>query len=213
MNRQRSSEGKPAHRNAVLALALTTAVLLVAITPAAAQLAGQGTCGATETKAPSEVRDNEAGRKALLQSVICLINAERTSRNLVPLRIDGVLVAAASGHSREAVRLKWWTGGADPHVNPKTGSTIESRLSGFCRPSKPILVREITYTWWGDQASPDGAVNWWMNISKGGHREAILDPGLRSFGVAVKPDVADGGLKPGPGDKMGTYVFDFGTCP
>jgi uncharacterized protein YkwD len=195
------------------ALVLTGGLLLAATVPAGAQLAGQGKCGATETKAPSDVWNNDAERKALLQSVICLINAERTSRNLVPLRIDGRLVAAASGHSSEAVRLKWWTGGGDPHVNPKTGSTIESRLSKFCSPSKPILMREITYTWWGDQASPDSAVNWWMNISKGGHREAILDPGLRSFGVAVKPDVADGGLKPGPGDKMGTYVFDFGTCP
>jgi uncharacterized protein YkwD len=198
-----------------IALPLASALLLAAMTPAAAQLAGQGKCGATESKAPSEVWSNEAERKALLQSVICLINAERTSRNLVPLRIDGRLVAAASGHSSEAVRLKWWTGNTDPHVNPETGSTIQSRIGGgkFCHPNEPTRMSEITYTWWGDQATPDGAVNWWMNVSTGGHREAILDPELRSFGVAVKPSVADKRLTPGPNDKMGTYVFDFGTCP
>jgi len=202
---------------ALLACAIG-AVFLGSTVPAnAGPLAGQGKCGAGENLTPTEAEAKGLpSRQALASSVVCLINAERTSRGLPALRVNGRLVARAAGHGIAAVRLKWWEKGADSHVNPETGSTIESRLKDpkgkkLCDGKDPNWFSEITYTASGSGATPIGAVNWWMNISTGGHKEAILDPQIQYFGLGTRPDVADRNLP--QSSKMGTYVFDFISCP
>lgn len=144
-------------------------------------------------------------------AIACLINAERTSRGIAALTENNALDKAAVAHAAQAQRLKWWTGGANPHVNPETGSTIDSRIkaAGYCG-GNPSRTSEIAYTWAGDQATPVGAVNWWMNISTSGHREAILNPEIKELGIGISNQVADRNVQPQA--MMGTYVVDFGAC-
>ena len=151
-------------------------------------------------------------------AVACLINAERTTRGLPALTRNKSLDRAAIGHSGEAQRLKWWVQGADPHTNPETHSTVSSRVkaAGYC--PTPIWVSEIVYTSAGlgnaqnpGGATPIGAVNWWMNISTGGHREAILEPKIKELGVGFSGQVAIRTASAQP--DMGTYVVNFGGCP
>jgi uncharacterized protein YkwD len=72
-------------------------------------------------------------------------------------------------------------------------------------------VSEITYTGTGDQfAAPASAVDWWMNISTSGHREAVLNPGIKEIGIGIMSESADGSAPPHA--LTGTYVITFGAC-
>jgi hypothetical protein len=146
----------------------------------------------------------------------CLINAERATRGLPLLGSAAPLQTAAHEHAVEAGRLRWWTKGADPHKNPVTGSTILSRIQaqGYCG-GNPKIVSEIAYTGASTQAenqvaAPMNAVDWWMNVSTGGHREAILNPDIKEFGIGFVGIVADKDVPTAP--LMGAYVIDFGAC-
>jgi uncharacterized protein YkwD len=203
-------------------LALALGVLLVA--PAAAwagPVAGANSCGNYAKVAPSRLKCAKGSTVAMAQclaalnafrdSIACLINAERTSRGLPALRVSKQLASAALQHTSDATKIRWWVAGANPHVNPQTGSTPDSRIkaAGYCG-GNPRRTSEIAYTWSGDQAAPVGAVNWWMNISKSGHREAILDGNVRELGVGYGGVVAASNIGSNP--DMGTYVVDFGAC-
>jgi uncharacterized protein YkwD len=204
----------------VLAVALG---FLVAATAAAeaGPVAGANSCGNYAKVAPSRLKCAKGSTVAMAQclaalnafrdSVACLINAERTSRGLPALKINKQLASAALQHTSDAVKIRWWVAGANPHVNPQTGSTPDSRIkaAGYCG-GNPRRTSEIAYTWSGDQAAPVGAVNWWMNISKSGHREAILDGNVRELGVGYGGVVAASNIGSNP--DMGTYVVDFGAC-
>jgi uncharacterized protein YkwD len=49
-----------------------------------------------------------------------------------------------------------------------------------------------------------------MNISKSGHREAILDNAIKEIGVGYGGVVAASNI--GQNADMGTYVVNFGAC-
>jgi uncharacterized protein YkwD len=195
---------------ALLGVAAFAIAFIASMAPAEAGLvAGANGCGDYVNRAPSTI--SASSMPDLRKATICLINAERTTRQLPTLSPNMALDKAALGHAGEAQRLKWWTAGADPHVNPETGSTIDSRLkaAGYCG-ANPNRTGEVAYTWAGDQATPVGAVNWWMNISMYGHREAILDASIKEIGVGIGGQVADKSLQ--PRSDMGTYVVNFGAC-
>ncbi|SOY63505.1 Allergen V5/Tpx-1 related protein (modular protein) (plasmid) [Cupriavidus taiwanensis] len=207
-------------RPAWLAFASVLTLTVLASPLFAQPLAGANTCGALIHTPPSQM-DAATRIAAGREAVRCLINAERTSRNLGALSANSRLTSAAQGHADAAASLKWWTGGANPHVNPQTGSTIDSRISatGYCG-GKQRLIGEIAYTGrgagapsegcpLGECATPAAAVNWWMNISKSGHREQILTSAYNELGTALAGVAAtpDGALP-----EMGTYVVDFGAC-
>lgn len=136
----------------------------------AGPVAGANTCGGYVNRTPSTI--SASSMSDLREAMICLINAERTTRQLPALTLNSTLYNSAQSHADAAQQLKWWTNGTDPHVNPETGSTIDSRIkaAGYCS-GNPNRTGEIAYTWARDQATPVGAVNWWMNISTSGHRE------------------------------------------
>lgn len=197
--------------------------VLIAATAAAeaGPVAGANSCGNYAKVAPSRLKCGKGSTvemalclKALTDfqnAVACLINAERTSRGLPALAMNKQLNKAAIGHTGDAIKLRWWVAGANPHVNPQTGSTPDSRIkaAGYCG-GNPRRTSEIAYTWSGDQAAPVGAVNWWMNISKSGHREAILDSAIKDIGVGYGGVVAASNI--GSNADMGTYVVNFGAC-
>ena len=229
MNRKGATTGIAAFRCAILGGAAALGVAATAPLPASAgPVAGAKSCGGYVNVAPSKLKGGGGGMVGNAQTlkvindftaaVACLINAERTTRGLTALTRNKSLEKAAVGHTGEAQRLKWWVDGADPHTNPETHSTISSRIkaAGYC--STPIWVSEIAYTWAGlgsaenpGGATPLGAVNWWMNISTGGHREAILEQKIRELGIGFSGQVAIRTASAQP--DMGTYVVDFGACP
>jgi uncharacterized protein YkwD len=155
-------------------------------------------------------------------AVLCLINAERTKAGLKPLTLNKQLDAAAMKLTGEAQRDKWWGRGANPHVNPKTGQSIDDRIrgTGYCG-GAPRTTGEIAFTWAGPGSSdvpggarPRGAVDWWMNRSRievgGNHRELILGEAFKEMGIGIIGQVADKSVSPQP--LMGTYVVAFGAC-
>jgi uncharacterized protein YkwD len=160
-------------------------------------------------------------------AVRCLIDAERTCRGLSSLHRSFELDVAARAHARAAIQIKWWVANADSHTNPQTHSTPLSRIkdAGYCpHPPHAWGAKENTYHGAGagkfggtdhtcpgsSCGSPEAAVDWWMNISHSGHREAILDPQLKDLGPAAFGEVADPAIaKISP---RGLYVLDFGFC-
>ncbi len=164
---------------------------------------------------------DEAPRRASAAAdlaTVCLIQQERAKRGLPPIphtvslrgQPPQPLPLAAQRHVEAAVTLKWWGPGKDPHTNPQTGSTVNSRIkdAGYC-PGRTPSTGEIAYTGWGGQGTPRAAVNWWMNSPT--HRDIILGTHWNNYGVATWPDAAD---KAGAGRSgAGTYVMNFGYCP
>ncbi|MFJ1552432.1 CAP domain-containing protein [Streptomyces mirabilis] len=143
-------------------------------------------------------------------AVMCLINAQRTQRGLPSLTISQALTNASQQHGVAAVQLKWWGPGKDPHRNPRTGSTPQSRIqaAGYCPNPRSWEFNEITYTGWGGSGTPQAAVNWWMNSPA--HRAVILKPSLREIGPWAQPGSADRAGASSP--SAGTYVVTFGRC-
>ena len=144
------------------------------------------------------------------KAVFCLTNDERTSRGLAAYTWNSKIATAARKHADAAVAQKWWVNGADPHVNPIGNTTPSSRVraEGYC-PSGSWRIHENVFWGWGSPTGPTprDAVRWWM-ASTAGHRENILDPGLRDIGVGV----AKGAPQPGTFPNAAVFVQDFGVC-
>ncbi|GAA2272168.1 hypothetical protein GCM10010149_12550 [Nonomuraea roseoviolacea subsp. roseoviolacea] len=119
-------------------------------------------------------------------AVRCLVNAERTARGLPALREVLRLFDAADAHTKAAKQIKWWTDGANFHVNPRTlsGPGDRVRAAGYC-PSGTWQVLENVYQGWGPGgATPRAAVTWWMGSPP--HRAAILDTRMTETGTSVR---------------------------
>ncbi|MER5933480.1 CAP domain-containing protein [Streptomyces sp. NPDC002054] len=188
------------------ALSLAAAgVLSATLIPIAAPSASAITCNAAVAAQPPS-------GTATRDTLVCLINAERTKRGLPALTGNQALTNAAQQHTAAAVQLKWWGPGKDSHTNPRTGSTPQSRIkaAGYCPNPRSWRVAEITYNGWGGSGTPKAAVNWWMNVSTWGHRQIILDPSLREIGRWAQAGAADPAGANASG--AGTYVVTFGRC-
>jgi uncharacterized protein YkwD len=204
----------------IVALALMpVSVMLARVAPVSAQIAFYPAV-AGAYYCPFQFMPVFAGWQDVFarSAIDCLINAERTSRGLPPLRYSSQLSLAAYQHLNEAVGLKWWGPNQNSHVNPVTGTTPQVRVWTTLYCFLPPLsfgaakIGEITYTGaGGSHYPPNAAVNWWMNVSTSGHREIILDPEFTHFGIWASGQTADRqleGISP-----AGTYVVVFGTCP
>ncbi|MGV9929020.1 CAP domain-containing protein [Streptomyces olivaceoviridis] len=186
--------------------ALSTTLVPFTASPAWAQ-----DCVAS-ARAPSLSHTQLANRRnfQVREAVVCLINAQRAQQGLPALTYNQNLTSAAHEHASASVEQKWWGPGKDPHTNPQTGSTPQSRIQGAGYCPNPVSWRfaEIAYTGWGGQGTPDAAVNWWMNSPP--HRANILDPRLREIGRWAQPGAADPAGTDASG--AGTYVVTFGSC-
>ncbi|MER5399541.1 CAP domain-containing protein [Streptomyces sp. NPDC002599] len=195
-----SRTGKLLSTAAVAALSATL-FPVVAAPPAAAVTCDQ----VAANRAPTAATAAQARA-----AVTCLINAQRTQRGLPSLTTNQALTNAAQQHAVAAVQLKWWGPGKDPHRNPRTGSTPQTRIqaAGYCPNPISWEFNEIAYTGWGGSGTPQAAVNWWMNSP--GHRAIILKPSLREMGPWAQPGSAAQAGASSP--DAGTYVVTFGRC-
>lgn len=177
-----------------IALALALAALL-GVAPGAAPADGAPGCG-RHGQAPAAATDHE-----LRTSVLCLLNRIRENRGIRPLEFNESLRRSASAHSVSMVRSRTLS-----HYGP-AGSTVTTRVlrAGYLTSVSRFRVAENIGAGGGQEfGSPRAIVNAWMRSP--GHRQNILDRGLRDFGVGVAR-----GNPYGHDRNAATYTVDFGA--
>ena len=134
---------------------------------------GAGTCGAADSL-PSSGTLRETS-----QAVLCLLNAERTSRGLGRLRMNSRLGRAARGHSRDMVSRHYF------QHDSADGKTMLDRIkaAGYVRRNSVFTVGENIGWGSGPLASPRALVRAWMNSPP--HRANILQGRFRELGVGL----------------------------
>jgi uncharacterized protein YkwD len=121
-------------------------------------------------------------------AVLCLVNRQRTSRGLPPLRENARLDRSAQGWTQRMVTFDEFTHGAD----------FAARITA------------VGYDWSyaGENIAtgyptPRSVMNGWM--ASQGHCQNILDPGFSAIGIGVVPRAVRGWAS-GPA----TWTEDFG---
>lgn len=169
-------------------------LLLIATVVAGADPASAAT-GCASADGPTA----QASAKTLAGAALCLVNQERTSHGLRPLRANRRLTSAALAHANDMVARGYFS-----HDSAVGGSFVDRiRKAGYVPPRAfPSLGEDLA---WGSGAlgTPRQIVNSWM--ASPGHRANILCPKFREAGMGV----AFG--DPGAGMDGVTYALDFGS--
>jgi uncharacterized protein YkwD len=177
-----------------LVAACVAALLIPGVAPAApdpAKASGRAHCAGAD-RHPAAVPLAKTRRATL-----CLLNAERRSRGLGPVKQHRRLVGVAAGYSRAMVRGRFFA-----HVSP-AGSTMTDRIlrGGYTRTSRWTVGENLA---WGSgrHATPRRIVRAWMDSD--GHRANVLRRSFRHIGIGV---VRGTPKSPGAG---ATYTANFG---
>jgi hypothetical protein len=165
-------------------------VLLLALAPAVATAADCPHRGDLLTALSAPDR-----RAALL----CVIDAERTARQLPTVRESAQLARAAQGHADDMVARHFFK-----HVTPG-GSTLGDRVhaTGYIDGRRDWELGEAIA--WAQQPldTPESLMRAWLGSPE--HRAIVLDRHFRDVGIGVTPGLTDGSGGPGA-----TAVLDFG---
>ena len=168
-------------------------LLLVAVAAGASPASAATVCASADgpTATTSTV--------ALANAALCLVNQERTSRGLRPLKSNRRLAKAAGAHARDMCVRGYFS------HDSANGSSFADRIrkAGYVpRNAFPSLGEDLA---WGSGplGTPREIVESWMNSP--GHRANILNPRFREAGMAV----AFG--DPGAGADGVLYALDFGS--
>ncbi|MDX6676681.1 MAG: hypothetical protein QOE31_733 [Solirubrobacteraceae bacterium] len=177
-----------------VAAAIAATIMVFGFTAGAHAAPGDACAGANVTPA------NASMRPAAASAVLCLVNAERARNGLAPVTASSPLTKAASLHSADMVRRKYFS-----HVTPN-GLDQRKRVArtGYLRGSRcPSLGETIA---WGSSVygSPAELVKDLMNSPP--HRKIILDKRYRDIGVGL----ALGAPMAGFGDFGSTLSLNFG---
>jgi uncharacterized protein YkwD len=171
---------------------LAALVLAAVLASAPAPAAAQGQCANTATAASAAPADQ------VQDAVRCLVNVTRASNGLHALHASAQLEAAATRHSADMVRRRYFE-----HVSPG-GATVADRVkrTGYLSGTRDWAVGEDIG--WGTEelATPAAIVRAWMNSPP--HRAVILSRRFREAGVGVTRGVPVGGVA---GDGA-TFVLD-----
>ena len=190
-----------------LAISSLVAAVMIPIqsSPSSAQ-----TCANADLLPPvGNSAQDRAARQQVAFAVGCLIQAEHRKATGRALVGSLPLARAAGAHAQASVTHKWWAS-SNSHVNPRTGSTIDSRIraQGFCGTRPVAQTAEITYNGSGSGSTARAAVNWWMNSP--GHRAIITSSSLTDVGIGYMPGLANTSIP--SSNNMMTYVLNFGRC-
>jgi uncharacterized protein YkwD len=170
--------------------------LLLLITTVAA---GAGPASAATGCASADGPTAQSSAATLAGAALCLVNQERTSRGLKPLRSNRRLARAAFGHARDMNQRGYFS-----HDSANGGSFVDRiRRAGYVAGRfLPDLGEDLAWGS-GDLGTPRAIVQSWMQSPP--HRRNILDPDFRDGGMGV--DFGD----PGAGEDGVTYAIDFGS--
>lgn len=152
--------------------------------------------------ADANVEPDVLGPYRAAQVTVCLVNAERTQRGLSKLKTNKRLVRAARRYAHTMVNRRFFD-----HISP-SGSTPLARIkaTGYLRNASGWSIGENLAWGTGELGTPANIVKAWMQSA--GHRENILRPGFREFGmgVAIGAPVDLDNAEVG-----GTYATSFGA--
>jgi len=182
---------RPVHRLAISAFACAA----LAISPAAAAHAD-----APSDCAGADLAPTAADVPQVEGATLCLLNAERTSRGLTPLRTNRRLRNSALAHSRDMVANHYFA-----HED-QSGRGPEDRIAraGYLPHYGPWVIGE-NIAWGTDYLStPREIMRAWMNSPP--HRHNILYSDFREIGIGVVLGVPDPSLGDGA-----TYTTEFGA--
>lgn len=161
--------------------------------------AGAPTASAATVCASADGVPARAATVSLANAALCLVNQERTSRGLRPLKSNRRLAKAALAHARDMVRRGYFA-----HES-LSGSDFVDRIrrTGYIsRRSFPSLGEDLAFGS-GQLGTPRAIVDGWM--ASPGHRANILNPKFREAGIGVA--IGD----PGAGEEGATYTLTFGS--
>jgi uncharacterized protein YkwD len=121
--------------------------------------------------APAPTATPTPSVSAELQQVLDLVNVERTSRGLVPVRFSAQLNEAALAHTQRQA-----SDGTIFHQDPRDGSSPGDRIS----------QTGYEFSTWGENVAagyptPAAVMQGWMNSN--GHCQNILNPAFTEMGV------------------------------
>ena len=124
----------------------------------------------TSTSAPSTTPTGQYAQ--FQQEVLSLVNKERTSRGLKPLKLNVKLSNVATMKSQDMINKNYFD-----HTSPTYGSPFDM-MNKF----------GISYRTAGEniamgQTTPQQVMNSWMNSE--GHRKNILNPNFTELGVGI----------------------------
>jgi uncharacterized protein YkwD len=166
--------------------AAALAAALGAAVPASAHAAG---C-ANQNANPNDISAQEAS-----DATLCLLNKERRSRGIRPLRDNARLDLASQRHANDMAARNYFAHG---------DFVGRIRSAHYLKNARGYTVGEnIAWGSW-DYASPAAIVNGWMHSP--GHKANILNSRFHEIGLGVARGAPARGK-----DRAGTYVTDFGT--
>src|SRR5436305_15274689 len=181
---------RPLHRLAITLLGCALLALLPIPTHADAPT---GCAGA-------DLAPTAADMPQIESATVCLLNAERTSRGLTPLRTSRRLRSAALAHSVDMVTHHYFA------YDDLNGGGPEDRIAhaGYMPRFGPWVIGENIAWGTGYLATPREIVRAWMNSTP--HRHNILYADFREIGIGVATGVPDLSLGDGA-----TYSTEFGA--
>ena len=167
--------------------------VLVAVATAAGPASAATGCAAAD--GPTA----QTSTVALANAALCLVNQERTSRGLKPLKSNRRLANAAGGHARDMVARGYFS-----HDSMNGGTFVDRiRKAGYV-PARVVPSLGEDLAWGsGPLGTPREIVKGWMESPP--HRANILSRKFRDAGLGV----AFG--DPGAGEDGVTYALDFGS--
>jgi uncharacterized protein YkwD len=170
------------------------------ITPAVAALAMTLPAQAAAACAGADLAPAQLDRHARSATVLCLLNEQRATNGLAPLRRDRRLAAAARAHSEDMVAHRYFA------HDSRSGASFAVRISrtGWMHGRRRWSVGENLAWGTGGRATPRAILAAWMESPP--HRRAILDSAYRVVGIGVATGAPIAGAADG-----GTYTADFGS--
>jgi uncharacterized protein YkwD len=130
-------------------------------------------------------------------SILCLLNAERVSRGLRPLRRNKKLARAAIGHSRNMVSGHYFA-----HNGADGDPLSRIKRAGYIPRVGLWTIGENLATGTGSLASPGQIVAAWMRSPP--HKANILTRSFKEIGIGIVPKPAMGG------GRGATFTTTFG---
>ena len=175
---------------------------LLAVSAAATTLNVSSAAAAQSARCPNSLdAPSAATTDTATAAVICLINAERTSRGMHALRRDGDLRQAADRHSSDMVQRTYFS-----HVTPG-GADLGDRIRSAGYGGHNGWKAGEALGWGtGAQATPAALIDEWLASPP--HRHILLDPSYRELGVGVAPGAPRAASSGLPG---ATYAVDVGV--
>lgn len=148
----------------------------------------------------TNARPGEASEAALAKSVVCLLNKQRSRRDIRKLRVNSALSAAARRHTVDMVTRNYFD-----HVS-KSGADVVDRLTqtGYIGGARSWTVGENLAWGSGTRSTPREIVSAWMDSP--GHRANILQRRFREIGIGVVFQAPNGASS-----TAATYTTTFGA--